>query len=177
MRKQELDEVDKLKEALEKEKKDKIEKKKRERVAAQKVIAENELEKAKRIQEKEMEKKHQQDIIAEYNRMLDAQDKKRADEWAKREQRIKHAMSKMAVTVLKKANQAEKELERRVIQYANERDRKAEQEENAKKEAKRKRDIEIKKVLDNQMEEKRKRKHDEMEDNKKFVKMVIDRDE
>ena len=37
---------------------DKIEKKKRERVAAQKVIAENELEKAKRIQEKEMEKKH-----------------------------------------------------------------------------------------------------------------------
>jgi hypothetical protein len=36
--------------------------------------------------------------------MLDAQDKKRADEWAKREERIKNAMSKMADTVLKKSN-------------------------------------------------------------------------
>ena len=109
--------------------------------------------------------------------MLDAQDKQRADEWAKREEKIKNAMSKMADTVLKKSNEAEKELERRVIQYANERDRKAEAEEKAKKEARRKRDIEVKMVLDNQLEEKRKRKLDEFEDNKKFVKMVIDRDE
>ena len=109
--------------------------------------------------------------------MLDAQDKKRADEWAKREERIKNAMSKMADTVLKKSNEAEKELERRVIQYANERDKRAEQEEKAKKEARRKRDQEIRKVLDNQLEEKKKRRFDEMEDNKKFVKMVIDRDE
>ena len=57
-------------------------------------------------------------------------------------------MSKMADTVLKKTNEAEKELERRVIMYANERDKKAELEERAKKEAKRKRDADVKKTLD-----------------------------
>lgn len=57
-------------------------------------------------------------------------------------------MSKMADTVLKKSNEAEKELERRVIMYANERDKKAELEEKAKKEAKRKRDADVKKTLD-----------------------------
>ena len=54
----------------------------------------------------------------------------------------------MADTVLKKSNEAEKELERRVIMYANERDKKAELEEKAKREAKRKRDADVKKTLD-----------------------------
>jgi hypothetical protein len=47
--------------------------------------------------------------------MLEVQDKKRADEWAKREERIKNAMGRMADTVIKKNNDAEKELERRVL--------------------------------------------------------------
>ena len=177
LRRLELEEVDKLKQAIEKEKNDKLEKKKKERQAAWKVIAENEVEKAKRLKEKEDDKKHQVELIKEYNRMLEAQDKKRADEWAKREERIKNAMGRMADTVIKKNNDAERELERRVLQYANEKDQRAKAEEDAKKEARRKRDQDIKKTLDAQMEEKRKRRHDEMEDNKKFVKMVIDSDE
>ena len=57
-------------------------------------------------------------------------------------------MGRMADTVIKKNNDAEKELERRVLQYANEKDMKAKAAEDAKKEAKRKRDQEIRNVLD-----------------------------
>lgn len=109
--------------------------------------------------------------------MLDAQEKKRADEWAKREQKIKDAMSRMADTVLKKSNAAEKEMEKRAVQYANQKDKIAEEKEKAQKLAARNRDIEIKKTLDIQMEEKRRYNELEQENNKKYVKMVIDRDE
>lgn len=79
------------------------------------VIKENEKEKEKRMMEKEKEKLKQQKIIEEYNRMLDRQEKKRADEWAAREARIQNAMGRMADTVLRKNNDAERELERRVV--------------------------------------------------------------
>lgn len=59
--------------------------------------------------------------------------KKRADEWAARENKIKNAMSKMADTVLKKSNAAEKEQEKRFIQYALEKDKREEQREKDKK--------------------------------------------
>lgn len=122
-RMEELTEVKKVQEGIAQEKQDKINKKIAEREYAQKVIQENEIEKKKRLREKEIEKEKQNKIIEEYNRMLDAQDKKRAEEWAAREEKIKNAMSKMADTVLKKSNAADKELEARVIHYANERDR------------------------------------------------------
>ena len=115
----ELKEVSDLKKALEAEKKQKVEKKFKEREQAQRVIKENELEKEKRVLEKENDRMQQNVAIEEYNKMLDAQEQKRADEWAKREQKIKDAMSRMADTVLKKSNAAEKEMEKRVIQYAN----------------------------------------------------------
>jgi|TARA_B110000305_G_C19034979_1_gene445520 hypothetical protein len=109
--------------------------------------------------------------------MLDAQEKKRAAEWAKREQKIKDAMSRMADTVLKKSNAAEKEMEKRAVQYANQKDMIAAEREKAQKQAARNRDIEIKKTLDIQMEEKRRYNELEQENNKRFVKMVIERDE
>jgi hypothetical protein len=40
------------------------------------------------MEEKEAEKQEAMRIVAEYNRMMDLQDKKRADEWAAREARI-----------------------------------------------------------------------------------------
>ena len=49
------------------------------------------------------------------NAQADIQDKKRAEEWAKREKRIQDAMGRMADTVLKKSNAAEKETEKRLI--------------------------------------------------------------
>lgn len=109
--------------------------------------------------------------------MLDKQEKKRADEWAAREARIQNAMGRMADTVMRKNNDAELELERRVVQYANERDRKAEEAEKRKKQAQRLRDMEIRQVLEKQLQEKRKRKEAEVENNRKYVQMVIDRDE
>mmetsp|Transcript_4448 Transcript_4448/g.6579 ORF Transcript_4448/g.6579 Transcript_4448/m.6579 type:complete len:133 (+) Transcript_4448:1755-2153(+) len=128
----------------------------KQRQIAQKVIKENEQEKEKRMKEKEEEKEKQLKITEEYNRMLDAQDQKRADEWAAREAKIKNAMNKMADTVLRRNNEMEKELELRALQYANEKDRKEELKEKLKKEAIMKRDNDIKKTLDMQIETKKK---------------------
>ncbi len=80
----------------------------------------------------------------------------RADEWNLREQRIAKAMNNMADTVIKKNNAAEKEVEKRAMQYADERDRKAAQDEKRRKDKIKNRDNEIKQTLDKQLEEKRK---------------------
>ena len=64
-------------------------------------------------------------------------------------------MSRMADTVLKKNNAAEKELEKRVIQHALEMDKKAEDRERKKKEMAKRRDEEIRRTLDMQINEKR----------------------
>ena len=82
------------------------------------------------------------------NHQADLQDRKRAQEWAAREKRIQDAMGRMADTVLKKSNAAEKEVERRAIQHAMQRDRENEDKEKAQKEAARRRDQEIKVKLD-----------------------------
>ena len=57
-------------------------------------------------------------------------------------------MGRMADTVLKKSNAAEKEMELRVVHYAKEKDKKEEKKEKDKKNAMRKRDIEVKRTLD-----------------------------
>ena len=43
-----------------------------------------------------------------YNKLMDDKEKKRAQEWADREARIQNAMGRMAETVVKKSNEAEK---------------------------------------------------------------------
>lgn len=64
-------------------------------------------------------------------------------------------MDRMAGTVLKKSNAAEKELELRVLRAADARDKKLADEERMKKERRQKRDDDIKLTLDKQMKEKR----------------------
>lgn len=54
----------------------------------------------------------------------------------------------MADTVLKKSNEAEREFERKLLRAAAERDKRAEDDEKLKKNQARKRDIDIKKVLE-----------------------------
>lgn len=86
-------------------------------------------------------------------------------------------MSKMADTVVKKNNEAERNFERQLLRQAEERDKKADQDEQDKKNYARKRDIEIKKVLDRQLKEKQDFKKKELLQNKEYVAMVIARDE
>ena len=57
-------------------------------------------------------------------------------------------MGRMADTVLKKSNEAEREFERKLLRAAAERDKRAEDDEKLKKNQARKRDIDIKKVLE-----------------------------
>jgi len=97
-------EVERLQAAIEGERAERRAKKARAREAAWVVIRENEVEKEKRQLAKEADQQDQIKITAEYNKMLDKQEKNRADEWAKREARIQNAMGRMADTVLKKSN-------------------------------------------------------------------------
>ena len=75
----------------------------------------------------------------------------------------------MADTVISKSNAAEKEQERRFLLQALERDKKLEEQDRKKKEEARMRDVEIRKTLAEQMNEKKKHKLQEEEENKKFV--------
>lgn len=55
--------------------------------------------------------------------MLEVQEQKRLREWKAREEKIQFFMNRMADTV-KKSNDAERELERRVLQYQVEKEQK-----------------------------------------------------
>ena len=85
--------------------------------------------------------------------MMDRDDSSRSIKT--REEKIKQAMGRMADTVLKKSNAAEKEFEVRLLQQANAADKKAEEAEAAKKKAALQREISRKQTLDHQMKEKR----------------------
>lgn len=86
-------------------------------------------------------------------------------------------MNNMAETVIKKSNAAEKETEKRAMQYADEKDRKAEIDDKRRKNKIKDRDNEIKQTLDKQLEEKRKFKAAEFQKNKEYVAQVIAQDE
>ena len=77
--------------------------------------------------EKEQERDKQNKAIEEYNRMLDEQDKKRAAEWAEREQRMQNAMGRMAETVGKKNQDKQRAEDLRFVQQELEKDREAEE--------------------------------------------------
>ena len=108
--------------------------------------------------------------------MLEEQDKKRAAEWAAREQRIQNAIGRMAETVGKKNQEKQRQEDLRYLQQEKEKDRKAEEKEKEKKDKAFQRETEVRQALAVQMEEKRKQREDEQNENKKFVQMVIDTD-
>lgn len=83
----------------------------------------------------------------------------------------------MADTVLKKSNAAEKEAEMRALQYAMERDKRAEAEDNRRKKHVMDRNIEIKQTLDRQMQEKKQLKEHELIKNKEYVAQIIAKDD
>jgi hypothetical protein len=129
------------------------------------------------MKQKEVERIHAVKLQDDYIREQERKDEQRANEFKAREDRINNAMGKMAETVVKRNNKAEKEVERRVVQYAEERDRKAAEEDNRRKQAIRKRDQEVRKVLEQQLIEKNERKKAEQMKNKEYVDLVIARDE
>ena len=88
--------------------------------------------------------------------MLDQQDKKRAAEWAEREQKIQNAMGRMAETVGKKNEAQQRAEDQRFLQQELEKDRKATEVDKKKKEATFKRESDVRQALAIQMEEKRK---------------------
>lgn len=83
--------------------------------AAKKVILENEAGKALKLEQKQQQRLSDIKNLEYMNSQAELQEQKRAEEWAKREKRIQDAMGRMADTVLKKTNAAEKETEKRVM--------------------------------------------------------------
>lgn len=112
--------------------------------------------------------------MADNEKRADIEEKKRLAAWNAREEKIQKAMGRMADTVLKKSNAAEKAMEQRVIQYAKEKDKKEEQREKDKKNKMRLREEERKKTLDQQIKEKNQQKAQQVEQNKKYIQMVLD---
>lgn len=71
-------------------------------------------------------------------------ERKRAQEWADKEARILNAMGRMAETVIKKSNEAEKADELKLLANINKLDKQAEERDRKKKEDVKKKEIERK---------------------------------
>lgn len=111
------------------------------------MIQENEVAKVKQLAEKERERAAENRVIEEYNRMLEVQEQKRAAEWKAREAKIQLFMNKMADTV-QKSNEADREAERRALNYQLQKEQRDKLNEDLKKEDVKKKLTEIKKTLD-----------------------------
>ena len=71
--------------------------------------------------------------MVEYNKTLEMQELKRTQDVQKREERIQSLMSKMADAVVKRNNDIEKEVEKRVMRYQTEKEEKDQHQEDKKK--------------------------------------------
>ncbi len=63
------------------------------------------------------EKEEEQKLLRENELIAELQEKKRKEEWAKREEKIEKSVNRMANTVVKDLASAEKALEARRIKY------------------------------------------------------------
>lgn len=79
--------------------------------------------------------------------------------------------------VLKKSNQAEKELERRIMKDQLQKDKEAEIEENRRKNVARDHLVQVRATLAQQVEEKQQRRIELKKDNAKYIQMIMDQDE
>lgn len=107
---------------------------------------------------------------------MDLQEQKRTEEWEQRLSKIQNAMSRMADVVVKKNEEQQRKEDQRFIQYANEKDRIEIEKEQKQKQQFLDKENEIKKALDNQIEQKRKMKADEIIEDKHYVQMVTETD-
>ena len=87
-REHEIEFASKLKNEIEEEKRVKMEKRRVEREQAWKIINENQVKQQQKVQAKVQEKERDNKMLQDYNKLLEEQDQKRAQEWAKRENRI-----------------------------------------------------------------------------------------
>jgi len=100
---------------LEMEKKKNIDKKATEKVAALKVIRENEANKKKRMDDHETKKEAEARAVIEEMRNFDRKEKQRADEVAKRDDRIKKIMNNMGDVVVHRDKELQMKQEREYI--------------------------------------------------------------
>ena len=108
--------------------------------------------------------------------MLEIQELKRQNEWKAREDKIQLFMNRMADTV-KKSNDQERELERRVVQYQIEKEQRDALNEEKRKYDNQRRLIDIKQQLDMQVQEKKQKKQHENMVNEVYMKKWMDQAE
>ena len=100
-------------------------------------------------------------MLQRLQQIQDEKEQKRAAEWAAREQRINNAMSRMADTVVKKQDLAEKQLAERIRQHEQEKNLKDQQEEERRKRRQLQVNEELQKSLKAQLDYKQKARKEE----------------
>ena len=136
-----------LKKALNQEKMDKAERKRVEREAALKVIAENEEDREKRAVQKVQDRILAQKMLADEEAAAIKEEKKRLKEWEDRDRKIKEKLERMG-DVMKKSKAAEKELERKIVRDQLIKDKQAEKEEIRRKNVTKEHLIQVNATLD-----------------------------
>jgi hypothetical protein len=84
---------------------------------AQRVIKENLKLKEKQDEARHQERQQEAQMLQQLQHIQEQKEQQRAAEWAAREQRISNAMNRMADTVVKRKDLADKLLEDRIRQY------------------------------------------------------------
>ncbi len=157
-----------LKKALNQEKMDKAERKRVEREAALKVIAENEEDREKRAVQKVQDRILAQKMLADEEAAAIKEEKKRLKEWEDRDRKIKEKLERMG-DVMKKSNAAEKELERRIVRDQLVKDKLAEKEEIRRKNVTKEHLLSVNATLEKQISDKEHRKMLMKQDNQKYI--------
>jgi len=110
-------------------------------------------------------------MLADTEAAAEREEKKRHQEWEDRDRKIKEKLERMG-DVMKKSNQAEKDLERRLMRDHELKDKLAEEEENRRNKVKREKLIEVKATLDKQVFYKQQAKQEQLYENKKYIRTI-----
>mmetsp|Transcript_6278 Transcript_6278/g.6163 ORF Transcript_6278/g.6163 Transcript_6278/m.6163 type:complete len:503 (-) Transcript_6278:33-1541(-) len=150
--------VTRLKEELTNEQMNFEERRREERAYMQRMMRENEENKKKQQEYKEQERQNDVNSMEDYARMLDRQEQDRLNEIKAREERQQQLMARMADTVLKEQDQRNKEEDLMLLKQIEEKERLERLEDERRFQRQQIQKEELRKYLDQQVEDKKKRK-------------------
>lgn len=169
--------VAKLQKEIKEEKDNAIKKRMKELTECRKLIQENELAKATMVAKKKKEKAEDAAALERYEKHLEEQDKKRAEEMKEREIRMQARMNKMKETVIDKQGKKEKEEELRMLKEVQTRENREELKEKSDKIKADREIMHLREFLAQQVQEKKQAKQFEREKNSMFIKQVLENDD
>ena len=169
--------VAKLQKEIKEEKDNAVQKRLKELTECRKLIKENELAKATMAEKKKKERADDAAALERYEKHLEEQDKKRAEEMKQRELRMQARMNKMKETVIDRQGKKEKEEELKLLKQVQERESREELKEKSDKIKADREIMHLREFLAQQVQEKKQAKQFEKEKNSMFIKQVLEKDD